>query len=120
MLFRSQAVGSVLDNALRYGAGEVSVSLTATRNDMVEIRVRDHGPGFPPDFLPRAFERFSRPDSGRTDGGSGLGLAIVRTVAAAHGGEASAVNAHDGAEVWLRLPRGAGGGSPPAPLSSAL
>jgi len=102
-----QAVGSVLDNALRYGAGEVAVSFAAGADDMVEIRVRDHGPGFPPDFLPRAFERFSRPGAGRSDdGGSGLGLAIVRTVARAHGGEARAANAEGGgAEVWLTLPR---------------
>lgn len=99
----AQAVGSVVDNALRYGAGEVSVSFVAA-DDTVEIRVRDHGPGFPPDFLPRAFERFSR--AGRSDGGSGLGLAIVRTVARAHGGEARAANAEDGgAEVRLTLGR---------------
>ncbi|HET7509967.1 MAG TPA: histidine kinase dimerization/phospho-acceptor domain-containing protein, partial [Solirubrobacterales bacterium] len=44
-----QAVGSVVDNALRYGAGEVSISLAASADETVEIRVRDHGPGFPPD-----------------------------------------------------------------------
>ncbi len=101
-----QAVGSVVDNALRYGAGEVSITLAAAASDTVEIRVVDHGPGFPPDFLPRAFERFSRPSAGRSDGGSGLGLAIVRTVARAHGGEAYAGNAAGGsAEVRLSLPR---------------
>jgi two-component system OmpR family sensor kinase len=105
----AQAVGSVVDNALRYGAGEVSVFLAAAADDTVEIRVRDHGPGFPPDFLPRAFERFSRPGASRVDGGSGLGLAIVRTVARAHGGEARAGNAEDGgAEVRLTLPRSPG------------
>jgi len=99
-----QAIGSVVDNALRYGAGKVSISLVAVADDTVEIRVRDHGPGFPPDFLARAFERFSR--AGRGDGGSGLGLAIVRTVARAHGGEARAANAEDsGGEVRLTLPR---------------
>jgi signal transduction histidine kinase len=99
-----QAVGSVVDNALRYGAGEISISLATTAEDTVEIRVHDHGPGFPPDFLARAFERFSRAD--HSDGGSGLGLAIMRTVARAHGGEAGAANAEDGgAEVRLTLPR---------------
>jgi signal transduction histidine kinase len=100
-----QAVGSVVDNALRYGAGEVSITLAAMASDSVGIRVADHGPGFPPDFLPRAFERFSRPSASRSDGGSGLGLAIVRTVARAHGGEAHAANADGGgAEVRLSLP----------------
>jgi two-component system, OmpR family, sensor kinase len=98
-----QAVGNVVDNALRYGSGEVSVSLVAA-GDLVEIRIGDHGPGFPADFLPRAFERFSRPSGARSDGGSGLGLAIVRTIARAHGGEAHATNTAGGTEVWLSLP----------------
>jgi len=101
-----QAVGNVVDNALRHGGGGVDISLAAHPSQVVEIRVRDRGAGFPPDFLPRAFERFSRPGSGRHDGASGLGLAIVRTVARAHGGEAHAANAKgSGADVWLSLPR---------------
>jgi signal transduction histidine kinase len=98
-----QAVGSMVDNALRYGAGTVTVAAVEL-GDTVEIHVRDRGPGFPGDFLPRAFERFSR-GQGARDGGSGLGLAIVRTVARAHGGEAQAANADGGgADVWIALP----------------
>lgn len=99
-----QAIGSVVDNALRYGAGTITV--TATRRDgAVEIAVRDEGPGFPEQFLDRAFERFSRASSSRRDGGSGLGLAIVRTVARAHGGEARAANLPGGgAGVTLTIP----------------
>jgi len=116
-----QAVGSVVDNALRYGAGQVSIVLAAAAGDTVAIRVADHGPGFPPDFLPRAFERFSRPGAGRVDGGSGLGLAIVRTVARAHGGEAHAANVADGgAEVRVTLPRSPGAVSRSASVSSSL
>lgn len=100
-----QAVGNVVDNALRYGGGGIEISLALAVDEGVEIRVRDHGPGFPPDFLPRAFERFSRPSAPRGDGGSGLGLAIVRTVVRAHGGDADAANADGGAEVRLSLPR---------------
>jgi two-component system, OmpR family, sensor kinase len=71
-----------------------------------ELRVSDAGPGFPDDFLGRAFERFSRADTGRGSGGAGLGLGIVQAIARAHGGEALAGNSSDGsgAEVWLRLP----------------
>jgi len=98
-----QAVGNVIDNALRYGSGEVSVSLAAA-GEAIEVRIGDHGPGFPSDFLPRAFERFSRPGGAPSDGGSGLGLAIVRTIARAHGGESQAANTGGGAEVWLSLP----------------
>ena len=65
------------------------------------IRVTDEGPGFPDDFVPRAFERFSRADEARTSGGAGLGLAIVDAVARAHGGSVSA----SGSTVTLVLPR---------------
>jgi signal transduction histidine kinase len=98
-----QAVGSLVDNALRYGAGRVTFSLRGTEEG-TEIHVVDQGEGFPEEFLGRAFERFSRASSSRRDGGSGLGLAIVRTVARAHGGEAHASNVKGGADVWLALP----------------
>jgi signal transduction histidine kinase len=98
-----QAVGSVVDNALRYGTGAVTIT-AAPHGAGVEISVRDEGPGFPDEFLGRAFERFSRASSSRRDGGSGLGLAIVRTVARAHGGEARAGNLDGGAEVSLTIP----------------
>jgi two-component system, OmpR family, sensor kinase len=98
-----QAIGSMADNALRHGSGRISLS-AAERDGSVEIHVVDRGPGFPQEFVGRAFERFSR-GSRRHDGGSGLGLAIVRTVARAHGGEAAAANSDGGgADVWLSLP----------------
>jgi signal transduction histidine kinase len=99
-----QAIGSMVDNALRYGAGTIEL-VAGGENGTVEIHVRDRGEGFPQDFLGRAFERFSRASSSDRDGGSGLGLAIVQTVARAHGGEAHAANrAGGGADVWLTLP----------------
>jgi signal transduction histidine kinase len=98
-----QAVGSMVDNALRYGSGPVTLDLRGSGQE-VEIHVIDQGEGFPEEFLGRAFERFSRASSSRRDGGSGLGLAIVQTVAHAHGGEAHAANVEKGADVWLTLP----------------
>jgi two-component system OmpR family sensor kinase len=99
-----QAVGSMVDNALRYGEGTIVLS-AVEREGMVEIHVTDRGPGFPPEFRERAFERFSRASSSDRDGGSGLGLAIVRTVARAHAGEAHAGNRDGGgADVWVTLP----------------
>jgi two-component system OmpR family sensor kinase len=70
----------------------------------MEIHVSDQGPGFPPDFLPHAFERFRRADTARSGDGTGLGLAIVKAIAQAHGGHASAQNASGGgADVWIEL-----------------
>jgi signal transduction histidine kinase len=98
-----QAIGNAVDNSLRYGDGTISLEVGAV-DQGIEIRVRDRGPGFPTEFLPRAFERFSRASSSRRDGGSGLGLAIVRTVMRAHGGEVDVGNWEGGAEVRFTLP----------------
>jgi heavy metal sensor kinase len=99
-----QALGNLVDNALRHGSG--AVRLAADRHDeMVELSVGDDGAGFPEVFLPRAFERFSRADDARTAGAAGLGLAIVDAVARTHGGEATAANGvTGGAVVTVRLP----------------
>jgi signal transduction histidine kinase len=99
-----QALDNMLDNALRYAAGEVELT-SRISGSRVEIHVRDDGPGFPPAFLPRAWERFSRADAARTDDGAGLGLAIIRTIAERHGGKADAANRPGGgADVWISLP----------------
>jgi signal transduction histidine kinase len=99
-----QALTSMVDNALRYGEGEVR--LWSRRNGgTVELHVSDAGPGFPPEFIERAFERFSRADAARARGGTGLGLAIVETIARAHGGRGVAANAPGGgADVWIEVP----------------
>jgi two-component system OmpR family sensor kinase len=98
------AVGNLVDNALRYGSGTVRLAAGA-ENGSFALAVSDDGEGFPPDFLPRAFERFSRADGARAPGSTGLGLAIVEAIARAHGGTASARNTADGgARVALRLP----------------
>jgi two-component system OmpR family sensor kinase len=99
-----QALGNMVENALRHGRGQITLS--AMRSDgHVELHVRDAGPGFPPEFLPNAFERFSRGDEGRTGAGTGLGLAITAAIAGAHGGTAHAANGPGGTDVWLELPR---------------
>lgn len=99
-----QALGNLVDNALRHGSGTVDLA-ARERDGRVELHVTDDGPGFPPAFLASAFERFSRADEARTRGGTGLGLAIVDVIARAHGGEARAANRpRGGADVWLILP----------------
>jgi signal transduction histidine kinase len=99
-----QALANVVDNALRHGTGRVVLS-SATVNGSVELHVLDDGPGFPPEFTARAFERFSQADEARGGEGSGLGLAIVDAVARAHGGHAHvATRSTGGADVWISVP----------------
>ena len=96
-----QALGNLVDNALRHGAGPIR--LTASHNgDSAELEVSDAGDGFPPEFEPDAFERFTRADEGRSGGGAGLGLAIVRAIAAAHGGTV-AIARLDGMGATIRI-----------------
>jgi two-component system, OmpR family, sensor kinase len=99
-----QALGNLIENALRHGAGTVRLE-AVERGDFVELHVGDQGTGFPQPFLDRAFERFSRADGARSTAGAGLGLAIVAAIAEAHGGKATASNPPDGgADIALTLP----------------
>ena len=97
-------IGNLIDNATQHGATPITIHVQHVGADGVEIRVADHGPGFPDGFLPHAFDRFSRADSARTTGGTGLGLAIVDTLTQRNHG---AVTAHNrpagGAEITIRL-----------------
>jgi heavy metal sensor kinase len=102
-----QALGNLVDNALRYGTGTVRLE-GRPQDGLVALRVTDQGAGFPPDFLPRAFERFSRADESRARGSAGLGLALVEAIARAHGGTAAAGNRDGGgAEVTVCVPSSA-------------
>ncbi|MEU6009505.1 sensor histidine kinase [Streptomyces sp. NPDC047453] len=72
-----RAVTNLIRNAQQHGHGPIAV--TARQEDgQIRIEVLDHGPGFPPDLLPRAFDRFTQSDRARTTTGTGLGLAITR------------------------------------------
>jgi two-component system, OmpR family, sensor kinase len=99
-----QALTNLVENAFEHGGGEITVS-AGEENGGVAIHVQDCGPGFAPDFIDRAFERFSQADSSRGGDGSGLGLAIVEAIARAHRGSAHAANRdRAGADVWIELP----------------
>jgi two-component system, OmpR family, sensor kinase len=93
-----QALGNLVDNALRHGGGDVVLRAHA-HDGGIALEVSDGGPGFAPDIAGRAFERFARGDRARTRGGTGLGLAIVRAIAEAHGGRATLEGAT--VRVWM-------------------
>ena len=90
-----QALGNLVDNALRHGEGVVRVSAERDGEGASWFRGRaDEGAGPACRASPHAFERFSRADDARTGDGAGLGLALVDAVARAHGGTASVEGAY--------------------------
>jgi signal transduction histidine kinase len=104
-----RAVNNLIDNAVEHGAPPISVRVRPDSNPLlVAVEVRDHGPGFDPQFLPHAFERFSRADTARTGGGAGLGLAITEAIATRNRGRLHAANHPEGGAVLtLVLPSNA-------------
>jgi signal transduction histidine kinase len=98
-----QALGNLVDNAIRHGQGPIAVTASGSA-DEVRLSVSDGGPGLPEELRGRAFDRFTRGDHARARGGAGLGLAIVAAIAEAHGGRAWI--GEDGAEVIMAVPAG--------------
>jgi PAS domain S-box-containing protein len=94
-----RCLDELVDNAVKFSPAGGTVAVTATManngavdgngSPAVQIAVRDHGIGIPPDRLDRIFEDFSQGDSSPTRqfGGLGLGLALVRRIVHAHQGE---------------------------------
>jgi signal transduction histidine kinase len=84
----AQAVGNLLDNAIKYAPeqGKISVSLSRTGDGKTVIAVSDNGPGIASEEHGRVVERFYRGDASRRTPGVGLGLSVVAAVARLHGG----------------------------------
>jgi two-component system phosphate regulon sensor histidine kinase PhoR len=104
-----QVLGNLVDNALKYGrnGGTVTITARAISTAMMEVAVRDDGPGIPAEATERIFERFYRVDKARSreQGGTGLGLAIVKNVVQAHGGDVRVESAFgEGATFFFTLP----------------
>jgi signal transduction histidine kinase len=103
----SRVVSNLVDNALRYAASMVELSVRQDGQQVV-ITVADDGPGIPAADRERIWERFARldDDRSRASGGSGLGLAMVRELTAAHGGTVSVTSRQPGpgAAFLVRLP----------------
>lgn len=90
-----RAIDNVVVNAIRHAAELVDISIASQGEGLVSVTIRDDGPGFPPELLSSATERFTSAE-GRGEG-TGLGLAIAEAIVRGHGG-------------WLRLDNAIGGG----------
>ncbi|MGO9487505.1 MAG: sensor histidine kinase [Solirubrobacteraceae bacterium] len=103
-----QVFANLLGNALAHTPVGTPVEVAVVPNgEVVEVSVRDHGPGIPTEARERLFERFWRREGGRERGkaGAGLGLAIVHGVVTAHHGRIAVRSApQGGAEFLVSLP----------------
>lgn len=102
-----QAVSNLIDNALKYGSGAITVRLGEYQREAV-IAVSDQGPGIAPERQQEALRRFGRLDPARSTGGAGLGLSLVSAVAQLHGGRIALVSGQSesgGFSVEMRLPK---------------
>ena len=103
----TQLLTNVVGNALAYTEPGGRVAVAARRDDGdVVVEVTDSGRGIAPDELGRVFDRFHRVDRAGAGSGTGIGLTIARSIARAHGGEATAHSAGvgHGSTFVVRLP----------------
>ena len=103
----SQAVANLLDNALKYGGGEVRLS-AHQQDGRAALEVSDSGPGIPEAEREAVFDRFVRLEPSRSTPGNGLGLSLVRAVARLHNGtvrlaESQPGTGHPGLTVRLEF-----------------
>jgi len=114
-----QILGNLVENAVRHGAGIVTIVIEPTRLEgeddpaAVAVSVRDQGEGISPDVAPRVFRQFWRGKPrggsrrGQHGGGTGLGLYIVKGLVEAHGGTICVRRAPGGgAEFRFTVPAG--------------
>src|SRR5579864_78387 len=105
----AQVTSNLLSNAIKYSpdGGEIRVA-SAVHDGVVEVSVRDHGLGIPPEFRDRLFSRYERYE--KTNGsviGTGLGLAICRQIVDMHGGKIWVESRPgDGSDFRFTLPLG--------------
>jgi two-component system osmolarity sensor histidine kinase EnvZ len=77
---------NLVENSMQHGRPPISVRVTRTSPEFVDLVVTDHGDGIPPESMDIALEPFTKVDPARGLGGCGLGLAIVRQLARQLGG----------------------------------
>jgi len=101
-LLLAQAVGNLIDNALKYTHSKVLVEVRKLADtNRIWIRVSDDGIGISDADKPRVTERFYRSNTSRDTAGVGLGLSLVNAVAKLHGGSFELADAHPGLHATL-------------------
>ncbi len=99
----AQAIGNLVENALKYTNGAIAVSATQRRDGAIEVAVSDDGPGIPDEEKSRVTERFYRCEASGGKPGVGLGLSLVAAIARLHGGSLELSDNNPGLRAGLLL-----------------
>lgn len=92
----AQVLSNLLDNACKYSPGGSPIEIAVRPfENRIEVSIRDHGIGVPPQDLERIFDKFYRVQRQENVAGTGLGLSICKGIIEAHGGKIWAENAPD-------------------------
>jgi PAS domain S-box-containing protein len=104
----NEVLANIINNAIKYTQeGSVTINLTGDPS-IIQIQVRDTGPGIPPEDIPHLFQKFYRVDNSmtRTIGGTGLGLFICRKIIELYNGRIWAESElGKGSTFFINLPR---------------
>jgi signal transduction histidine kinase len=104
----THALIHLVDNAFKFtpAGGKVKLMIESSEDGAIAITVQDDGPGIPPDYREKVFERFYQIDQGDTREyeGLGVGLTIARTVFSNLGGSVTILDGSNGCRVQAVLP----------------
>jgi two-component system sensor histidine kinase TctE len=106
-----EAIGNLLDNAIKYGREGGTVQLRLHSQPRMAIEVEDDGPGIAEDQRPQMLQRFVR---GKRGDGSGLGLPIAQNIARMHGGDLFLLPGPDAVGLLVRMELDASAGATPS------
>jgi signal transduction histidine kinase len=97
---------NILDNAAKHAPSHCAIRVKASADDKnVYVEIADNGPGIPPDFRDKVFERFYRLEQSRSTPGYGLGLSFVAAVAALHDANVALCDTAPGLRVLVTFVR---------------
>lgn len=103
-----QVLANLLSNAAKFSPNGNTVEVFASReNGMIRTTVQDYGPGIPPEFQDRVFDKFSQTDgsNSRATSGTGLGLNIAKMIVEGMGGDIGFVSrSGEGCAFYFDLP----------------
>ena len=100
-----QLFSNLTENAIRHCPAGANIRIDAQRViDGIVVSVSDNGPGIPPEFRSKVFQRFFQMDGSRAGGGTGLGLSLVAAIASLHNASIELLDNHPGLRVKLKFP----------------